>query len=386
MDIDNDVSTLLATIRLETESPELINVIYQLEDFYERKLWHQLTLALDEFYALNESQPFRNKIYVLFISKFAGNLNPLKVVDFVLLSFDSKQPHEIVVNLLALQSDFEKSHSEGGYARVYLSLQLARFYLLLGEVTKAEDSLEDLDKNYDIENNDYTPKIKAAYYLTKCQLYKFNSNYNDFYRSGLLYLSSIEGKLPLDQQVELCYDLCTAALLGDKIYNFGELILHEILNVLKENEYSWLYNLVFYLNAGNLKGFDSLLPTAYEKHPHLQSSDLFLRQKIRIMALLELVSLSPTTDKTLKFARISDFTGTPIDEVELLIIKCFSLGLIKGQIDQINQVLIASWLQPRILNLDQVKVLLDHLKTWDSLVDHLAQNVHKNGGIVWAEL
>ncbi|KAG7194791.1 26S proteasome regulatory subunit [Scheffersomyces spartinae] len=386
MDIDNDVSTLLATIRLETESPELINVLYQLEDFYERKLWHQLTLSLDEFYALDESQPFRNKIYVLFISKFASNLNPLKVVDFVLLSFDSKQSHEIATSLLTLQSEFEKSHNEGGFARVYLSLQLARFYMLLGEVSKAEDSLEELAKNYDIENSDYSPKIKAAYYLTNCQLYKIKRNYNDFYRNGLLYLSSIEGKLPTGQQVELCYDLCTAALLGDKIYNFGELILHDILNVLKDNEYSWLYQMVFYLNAGNLKEFDSLLATAYEKHPQLQLSDNFLRQKIRIMALLELVSLSPTTDKTLKFGDISRFTGTPIDEVELLIIKCFSLNLIKGQIDQINQVLVASWLQPRILNLDQVKVLLDHLKTWDDLVNHLAQNMHKNGGIVWAEL
>ena len=50
MDIDTEVSTVLATIRLESDNSELNNIIYQLEDFYERKLWHQLTQVLDQIY------------------------------------------------------------------------------------------------------------------------------------------------------------------------------------------------------------------------------------------------------------------------------------------------------------------------------------------------
>ena len=33
MDIDTEVSTVLATIRLESDNSELNNIIYQLEDF-----------------------------------------------------------------------------------------------------------------------------------------------------------------------------------------------------------------------------------------------------------------------------------------------------------------------------------------------------------------
>ena len=53
MDIDTEVSTVLATIRLESDNSELNNIIYQLEDFYERKLWHQLTQVLDQIYYID---------------------------------------------------------------------------------------------------------------------------------------------------------------------------------------------------------------------------------------------------------------------------------------------------------------------------------------------
>lgn len=86
MDIDTEVSTVLATIRLESENAELINTVFQLEDFYERKLWHQLTEVLDQIYYHFDSTiitpDLKNKFYNLFIRQFQSKLNPIKVVDF----------------------------------------------------------------------------------------------------------------------------------------------------------------------------------------------------------------------------------------------------------------------------------------------------------------
>lgn len=402
MDVDRDVYTVLSTLRLETESNELINIFYQLEDYFERKLYHQLTLTLNEFYENPESKNnrLRIKIYDLFISQFSHKLNSIQVVDFLLASFEDDK-EECLNKLLELKENFvkqlrnnytNKSEIEetinNDESIIYIDLQIARYYLILNNLEKSETILEHLNPKFESTfENEFSSKINSAFYLTKCQLYKINENYNLFYLNGLLYLSSIKNKsLSIEEQQMLCYDLCIAALLGDKIYNFGELLLHDILNCFKDSQYDWLYNLIHYLNSGNLKNFNKWLAIGFQKSPFLKTFEVFLKQKVIIMSLLELISMKSTTNKQLNFKEISEFTGTPVNDVEHLIIKCFSLNLIKGYINQIDEVLVVTWLQPRILNLDQVNVLYNHLCKWNGQVEGLAKEVHKNGGSIWAGL
>ena len=402
MDVDHDVYTVLSTLRLETESNDLINIFYQLEDYYERKLYHQLTLTLNEFYENPESKNnrLRIKIYDLFISQFSQKLNSIQVVDFLLASFEDNN-EECLNKLLELKENFvkqlrnnytNKSEIEetinNDESIIYIDLQIARYYLILNNLEKSETILEYLNPKFESTfENEFSSKINSAFYLTKCQLYKINENYNLFYLNGLLYLSSIKNKsLSIEEQQLLCYDLCIAALLGDKIYNFGELLLHDILNCFKDSQYDWLYNLIHSLNSGNLKNFNKWLAIGFQKSRFLKTFEVFLKQKVIIMSLLELISMKSTTNKQLKFKEISEFTGTPVNDVEHLIIKCFSLNLIKGYINQIDEVLVVTWLQPRILNLDQVNVLYNHLCKWNGQVEELAKEVHKNGGSIWAGL
>lgn len=404
MDIDSDVSTVLASLRLSVESPDIIQFLYQLEDFSERKLWNQMTLAIEQLYSLPESRTgsLRVNLFNLFLSQFQSKLNPIKLVDFLLQSFDSpsdaldklKELKNLIVVELTKKLSSRKVDDldelvNNDEAVIYVNLQIARYALLLDDLALAEEILDSLsDKFESTLQNEYSSKINGAFYLTKCQYYKIHKNYNLYYTNGLLYLSSIESPLSQDEQVQFCYDLGIAALLGDKIYNFGELILHDILNSISapDGPYFWLYNLIQQLNSGNLPKFNEWLALATQKSPFLSAHKAFLHQKIVIMSLLELISLKLTTNKRLQFKEISSVTNTPEDEVEHLIIKCFSLYLIKGFINQLDQVLVVTWLQPRILNLDQVKVLYNHLADWDSRVESLAQKVHSNGGSVWAGL
>lgn len=402
MDLDNEVSTILASLRLEAESDDLVQSLYQFEDFYERKLWHQLTLALEEFYGNPSSRinGLRTKIYDSFVSQFSQKLNPIMVVDFLLMNSDNKE--ELLAKLVTLKSKFlkeiRKAYSnkaddvdaiiQNDEALIYTDLQIARFQLLLDHINDAVSILDEVSPKFESTyQSRFSSKINAAYYLTKCQHYKIMRNYNAFYPHALLYLSSVDLKeLSLKDKQLLCFDLSISALLGDKIYNFGELILHEIMTCLKDSEYQWLYDLVHFLNAGSLHKFNELLPTAYTKAPFLKQYDTFLKQKIIIMSLLELISLKPTSNNILKFKEIADFTGTPVDEVEYLIIKCLSLNLIKGQINQIEQILIVSWLQPRILNLDQVSVLYSHLCSWNEGLDDLSNTIEKQATKLWTSV
>lgn len=395
----DDISTVLNTIRLETENAEIINALYQLEDFYERKLWHQLTATLDELYAIPESRHhnLQKRVYTQVILHFLLKLNAIRVTDFLLASFQDDQSEclekleefqnqvKLEITKSARGSDDTSKLVENNEAIVYTDLQKARFYIYSGNLEKADEVLERLAVKFETSyETNFNAKITAAFYLAKCQLEKLNKNYNKFYANALLYLSSLESSIPHDDQVGLCYDLCVAALLGSKIYNFGELILHDILKVIEGNEYDWLFRLMHSLNAGELDRFNEILPTAFQKSPLLKNSLDFLHEKIVIMALLELVSRKASTTKTLGFDEISDFTGTPTDEIEHLIIKCFSLNLIQGYIDEINRVLVVTWLQSRILNLDQVKVLYDQLTHWDNQVEMLGEKVRADGGSIWA--
>jgi 26S proteasome regulatory subunit N9 len=52
----------------------------QFEDLWERKLWHELTDSLIEFYALPESAKHKLPLWKNFITSFADKINKLKLV------------------------------------------------------------------------------------------------------------------------------------------------------------------------------------------------------------------------------------------------------------------------------------------------------------------
>lgn len=51
--------------------------------------------------------------------------------------------------------------------------------------------------------------------------------------------------------------------------------------------------------------------------------------------------------------------------------KALSLGLIKGSIDQVSGIARISWVQPKVLNMQQIKGMRDRLIEWDSGVKQL---------------
>lgn len=62
----------------------------------------------------------------------------------------------------------------------------------------------------------------------------------------------------------------------------------------------------------------------------------------------------PANDRLLTFEEISKETGLAIDEVELLVMKAFAQGLVKGSIDQVAGNVHMTWVQPRVLDKNQV--------------------------------
>jgi 26S proteasome regulatory subunit N9 len=80
-----DVSSLLREARLEAPEHLQGNVI-EMEDLWERRLWHQLTLELETFFKDAGSKGMRMKLFKGFVETFEKNMSQFKLVALSLLA------------------------------------------------------------------------------------------------------------------------------------------------------------------------------------------------------------------------------------------------------------------------------------------------------------
>jgi 26S proteasome regulatory subunit N9 len=177
--------------------------------------------------------------------------------------------------------------------------------------------------------------------------------------------------------------LALAALVSETIYNFGELLLHPILDSLAKTEHSWLRDLLFAFNRGDLGAYN-ILQSHLQGNGLLQRHQQFLYQKISLSALTQLVFSRAPNDRSMTFATISEETKVNLDEIEHLIMKALSLGLLKGSIDQVDEVARISWVQPKVLDKAGIEAMRQRLKDWDGGVEKLGVWIENSGQDVWA--
>ena len=189
--------------------------------------------------------------------------------------------------------------------------------------------------------------------------------------------------MSIEEAQSRAYDLSLAALVSDSIYNFGELLLHPILDSLIKTKHAWLRDLLSAYNSGDLGAYNRL-------EGHLSSVKLleehknFLRQKISLSALTEAVFRRSPHDRAMTFETIAKETQVSPAEIEILIMKALSLGLLRGSIDQVAEIARINWVQPKVLNMSQIENMRSRLKEWDSSVNQLGNWIEGVGKEVWA--
>eukprot|EP01092_Planopodium_desertum_P007517 TRINITY_DN3086_c0_g2_i1.p1 TRINITY_DN3086_c0_g2~~TRINITY_DN3086_c0_g2_i1.p1 ORF type:complete len:296 (+),score=23.40 TRINITY_DN3086_c0_g2_i1:32-889(+) len=215
--------------------------------------------------------------------------------------------------------------------------------------------------------------VYSAFYHMKAMYFKHLSNSSEFFKAGLMYLAYTPLKtLTAAQKKGLALDLAMAALTGDDVYNFGELISHEILLSLKETEdLAWLPSMVEIFNDGNIAAYRELstkFKDQISREKSLASNFAALEEKISILGLIELVFSRPAGKRVITFKDIQDRTHRSVDEVEGLVMKALSLGLIRGEIDEVEGIVSISWVRPRVLGLTQIKSMESKLDSWTKKV------------------
>ena len=284
--------------------------------------------------------------------------------------------------LTALAEKVNKPASQDAY--VYALVEVASVKLRLLDSAGARKDLDTAERILDTFDSVETV-VHATFYRVNADYYQAQSSFASYYRNALLYLACIDlDTLSTEARSELAYNLSISALVSDSIYNFGELLLHPILSSLNPpHPYSWLRDLLFAFNRGDLAAYD-VLSNNVTKDPLLSSHKQFLYQKISLAALTELVFQRPAHDRAMTFATISQETKVRPDEIEHLIMKALSLGLLRGTIDQVAEVARINWVQPKVLERGQIDGMRVRLMEWDKGVENLGHWIEGVGQDVWA--
>ncbi|KXH52437.1 PCI domain-containing protein [Colletotrichum salicis] len=365
------------------EAPEeLQHLVLEFENYWERKLWHQLTDALGQFFSHSGSKPQRLSFYKVFILKFADKINQLKLVDLALKAATECSDDE--ERLTFLQGVAKKVDNENSQdALVYASVAVARVKLDLEDMDGARKDLDTAERILDSFDSVETI-VHAAFYDANANYYQRKMEFAAYYRNALLYLACIDiNSLTPQERHRRALHLSIAALVSDTIYNFGELLLHPVLDALKGTQDEWFRDLLFAFNRGDLQGFEALSARMRAK-PLLAENAGHLRQKIYLASLTEAVFRRPPHDRAMSFADIAQETKVRPNEIEHLIMRALSLGLLRGNIDQVDEVAHITWVQPKVLDMKQIGNMRQRLLDWDSQVNQLGNWIETAGGDVWA--
>ena len=267
-------------------------------------------------------------------------------------------------------------------AFVYATVAAAKVKLQLRDAEAARKDLDSAEKILDTFDSVET-KVHAAFYETNATYYQAQTDFASFYKNALLYLACIDlSTLSPEERKARAYDLGIAALVSDSIYNFGELLQHPILADLT-GDISWLRDLLFAFNRGDLSAYDTL-SGHIDEHPLLTDHDDEIRQKIYLAALTESVFRRPPHQRAMSFETISADTKVRKNQIEHLVMKALSLGLVRGTIDEVDEIVNFTWVQPRVLDMGQIASMSQRLGEWGENVNKLGNWIEATGQDIWA--
>ena len=120
------------------------------------------------------------------------------------------------------------------------------------------------------------------------------------------------------EKIALATDMALAAITGDDIYNFGEVLATPILKALKNTPSEWLLLLVEAMNNGHVDHFNSVLASyhsLYTTQPVLQHKHDKVIEKMRLLAVLQLAFERPSHSRVIAFEDISNRIKVSTSEV-----------------------------------------------------------------------
>ncbi|RMB97944.1 hypothetical protein DUI87_25422 [Hirundo rustica rustica] len=380
----------------QSAGPGQAAVWHRLEELYNKKLWHQLTLQVLDFvqdpcFAQGDGLI---KLYENFISEFEHRVNPLSLVEIILHVVRQMTDPNVALTFLEKTREKVKSSDE---AVILCKTAIGALKLNIGDLQVTKETIEEVEEM--LNTLPGVTSVHSRFYDLSSKYYQTVGNHAAYYKDALRFLGCIEVKdLPVSEQQERAFTLGLAGLLGEGVYNFGELLMHPVLESLRSTDRQWLIDTLFAFNSGNVETFQAL-KSAWGQQPDLAANEALLLQKIQLLCLMEMTFTRPANHRQLTFEEIAKSAKVTVNEggtgviwvisqddlcsqVELLVMKALSVGLVKGSIDEVDKRVHMTWVQPRVLDLQQIKGMKDRLEFWctdvrsmEMLVEHQAHDI-----------
>jgi 26S proteasome regulatory subunit N9 len=322
---------------------------------------------LDGFHSDEDCKDF----YTKFISTFQNRLNPVKFVLLVSKIGHSFAESEKSLDLFEsiLNSSKEKL---GVAASVCLEMDIVNVNIVLGQLEKAKVALENTKDsiNSKISSSETAPFSK--YYKACAEYYKKVGPATEFYKKALLFLAYTPvDDLASTERYAVATDIALSSICGEDIYNFGEVLATPVLESLKETDNAFLYDLIVALNRGIIDEFNILVDSNKAKiatFPALQNNLEDIKKKLVLLALMNIAFERISHDRQIGFDAIASRIQIDVSQVEDIIMRAMSLGLIKGYMDQVEQYVNITWIQPRVLENVSLQVVSEQLGEWTERV------------------
>ncbi|KAH7730096.1 PCI domain containing protein [Aphelenchoides avenae] len=380
----NSAEAYLHKKKNSVRDAELAEHFQTLENYYVQKLWHQLTLQVRK---LVYDKKFTNAVdlkefYDNFIQEFQHRANELHLVEIAMqvarhiFKKNKKAAFVFLEGIRKVVTKDKEASVRVSTGEIELHLANRDAEGKVADITLVRNLVEDTEKEMDALVG-VTP-VHAPFYKVSSAYLKETGDHAAYYREALRYIGCENiDKLPRTERQTLATLLSVAALLGDGIYNFGELLSHSILDALKGTENAFLIDVLFACNAGDIVKFRQ-----FEKHlskwSDVVQSREKIEEKIRLLCLMEIALARQSTERYMPFNKIAKKALVNVSDVEFLVMKALGKGLVSGSIDQVNATVSITWVQPRVLSADQIGHMADRVGAWRTDVKSMENVVRAN--------
>lgn len=320
-------------------------------NLHQRNLWHELT---QELFLIQGDVLV--PIFCDFVKSFQEKLNPVRLSELAIKVAGFMKPEEALIFLESLQVKEQQ-------AQLYLSIAKSTKMLDLGRVYESQEVLEDCQKQVEVLAN-LENSLYSSLYQALARVQRMKGNNELFYRYSLQYLAYT----PADQVPDphsLAVDLAVAVLVAESLYNLGELLEQPVFVSLKNTPHAQLYTLILLCYEGKVREFEAELQSVSLPEALMREKEALL-QKVRILSVMEMAFRRERGKLT--FEEIGAVGCVPLDGVEWLLMKAMAKGLLRGEIDQVEGVVVFNYVQPRVLDRSRLEQIRGRIKTWQATV------------------
>lgn len=362
--------------------PELGELVDKIQKSFNGKLYHQLTNAILEYLS---SAPFLantpavaselKDFFQSFVKQFDTKFDKVKLVQILSIVCGPQEP-AVALELLAPFEEAVKAERDAKYMWLILKGQKLT---ASGDTEAAKELLDSLGQEIDAAY-EVQALVQSHFHKTKCGLWKKLGRQQEIYKSSILYLAYTKlSDIPAEERPRIAFDTVVAALVAEEEFNFGELTQQEIMTSLDGSQYAWIKDILQAFSEGKFDLFDTYVAkhrSQIDATPELKAAEAtVLRHKMCALSLMELAFRKPKKQRRLSFEEIAQHCRVGAQDVEHLVMKSMCANLIRGQIDEVELLVVITWVKPRILDVQRIDLMRERMDVWAQqtglLLEHL---------------